>query len=90
MAIVTCKYSEICCLTLSKLCFLIYDIAPRHMLNAYLKFGMCNCSENFMVMSRCNACACVIVVDFSEHFCWYLVNMSFYAINLINAMLLYV
>jgi len=38
------------------------------MLNAYLKFGMCNGSENFMVMSRCYACACVIFVDFSEQF----------------------
>jgi len=34
------------------------------MLINYLKFGMCNCSENFMVMSRCHACASVIVVDF--------------------------
>jgi len=60
------------------------------MLNAYLKIGMCICSENFMVMSRCYACACVIFVVFSEQFCWYLVIMSFCGINLINAMLLYV
>jgi len=39
------------------------------MLNAYLELGMCNCSKNFMVMSRCYACAGVIFVDFSEHFC---------------------
>jgi len=58
------------------------------MLNAYLKFGMCICSENFMVMSRCYACASVIFVDFSEHFCWYLVFMFFYVIKLINATLL--
>jgi len=54
------------------------------MLNDYLNFGMCNCSGNFMVISRCYACAAVIFVDLSEHFCWYLVNMSFYGINLIN------
>jgi len=58
------------------------------MLNAYSKFGMCNCSKNFMGMSRCYACARVIFVDFSEHFYWYLVFMSFYGIKLINAMLL--
>jgi len=59
------------------------------MLNAYLKSGMCNCSENFMVMSRCYACASVIFVDFSEHFL-YLVFMFFYGIKLINAKLLLV
>jgi len=48
------------------------------MLNAYLEFGMCISSENFMVMSRCYAGAGVIFVDFSEHFCWYLVIMSLY------------
>jgi len=37
------------------------------MLNAYLEFGMCNCSKIFMVMSQCCACASVIFVDFSEH-----------------------
>jgi len=58
------------------------------MLNVYLKFGMCICSENFMGMSRCYACAPVIFVDFSEHFYWYLVFMSFDRIKLINAMLL--
>jgi len=58
------------------------------MLNNYLKFGMCNCSKNFIVMSRCYACVSVIIVDFSEYFCWYLVIMSFYGIKLINAMLL--
>ena len=58
------------------------------MLIIYLKFGMCNCSENFMVMSICYACASVVLVDFSEHFCWYPVIMSFYGIKLINAMLL--
>ena len=58
------------------------------MLNTYLKFGMCNCSENFMVMSKCHTCASVIFVDFSKHFCWYLVIMSFYRIKLINALLL--
>ena len=39
------------------------------MLNAYLEFGMCNCSEIFMVMSICYGCACIIFVDFSEYFC---------------------
>jgi len=39
------------------------------MLNAYLEFGMRICSKNFMVMSRCYACASVIFVDFSEYFC---------------------
>jgi len=58
------------------------------MLINYLKFGMCNGSENFMAMSRCHACASVIFVDFSEHSCWYLVIISFYGINLINALLL--
>ena len=58
------------------------------MLNTSLKFGMCNCSENFIVMSRCYACASVIFVDFFEHFCWYLVIMSFYRIKLMNALLL--
>ena len=58
------------------------------MLNTYLKFGMCNSTENFMVISRCYACAAVIFVDFSKHCCWYLVIMSFYGIKLINAMLL--
>jgi len=57
------------------------------MLINYLKFGMRNCPENFMVMSRCHACASVIFVDFSKHFCWYLVIMSFYGIKLINALL---
>jgi len=51
------------------------------MLNAYLKFGMCNCSETFVVRSRYYACASVIFVDFFEHFCWYLVIMSFYGIK---------
>jgi len=60
------------------------------MLITYLKFGMSNCSENFIVMSRCYACASVIFVDFSEHSYWYLVNMSFYGIKLINALLMYV
>jgi len=60
------------------------------MLIMYLKFGMCICSENFMVLSRCYACASVIFVGFSEQFCWYLVIMSFYGIKLINAMLLHV
>jgi len=58
------------------------------MLNTYLKFGMCNFSENFLVKSRCYACASVMFVDFSKHFCKYLVIMSFYGIKLINAMLL--
>jgi len=58
------------------------------MLNAYLEFGMCNCSESFMVMSRCYDCVSVIFVDFSEHFCLYLVIMSLYRIKLINALLL--
>jgi len=58
------------------------------MLIIYLEFGMCNCSEYFMVMSRCYVCASVIFVDFSEHFYWYLVIMSFYGIKLRNAMLL--
>jgi len=58
------------------------------MLNIYLKFGMCNCSANFMVMSKCYTCASVIFVDFSEHFYWYLVFMFFYGIKLINAILL--
>ena len=58
------------------------------MLINYLKFGMFNCSENFMVISRCHACASVIFVDVSEHTCWYLVIMSFYEIKLINALLL--
>jgi len=60
------------------------------MLITYLKFGMCNCSENFMVMSRCHAYASVIFVDFSEHSCWYLVIMFFYGIKLIKALLLYI
>ena len=60
------------------------------MLNAYLEFGMCNCSENFMVMSRCYACTSVIFVDFSEQVGWYLVIMSFNGIKLINTLLLYV
>jgi len=60
------------------------------MLNTYLKFGMCNCSEIFMVMCTCHACVSVIFVDFSEYFCWYLVIVSFYVIKLINAMLLIV
>jgi len=58
------------------------------MLNSYLEFGMCICSETFMVMSRCYASACVIFVDFSEDFCWYLVIMSFNGIKLINALVL--
>jgi len=45
-------------------------------------------SEHFMVVSRCYACACVIFVDFSEHFGLYLVIMSLYRIKLINALLL--
>jgi len=60
------------------------------MLITYHKFGMCNCSENFMVMPRCHACASVIFVDVSEHSYWYLVIMSFYGIKLIYALLLYV
>jgi len=60
------------------------------MLITYLKCGMCNCSENFMVMSRCHACASVMFVEFSEQSCWYLVIMSFYGLKLINALLLYV
>jgi len=55
------------------------------MLITYLKFGMCNCSEHFMVMSRYLACASVIFVDFSEQSCWYLLIMPFYGIKLINA-----
>jgi len=39
------------------------------MLYYYLNFGMCNCSEMFMVMYRCHACASVIFVDFFEYFC---------------------
>jgi len=58
------------------------------MLITYLEFGMCNSFENFMVMSRCHACASVIFVDFSEYSCWYFVFMSFYGIKLINALLL--
>ena len=58
------------------------------MLLKYLKFGRCNCSKNFMVMSRCHACASVIFVDLSEHSCWYLLIMFFYGIKLINAFLL--
>jgi len=58
------------------------------MLITYFKFGMCNCSEKFMVMSRCYACASVIFVDFSEYSCWYLAFMPFYGIKLINALLL--
>ena len=53
-------------------------------------FGMYNCSENFMVMSRCYAYVSVIFVGFSEQSCWYLVIMSFYGIKLINALLLHV
>ena len=60
------------------------------MLITYLKFAMCNCSENFMVMSKYHACASIMFVDFSEHSCWYLVIMSFYGIKLINALLLHV
>jgi len=56
------------------------------MLNAYIKIDMCNCSEIFMVMSQCYACASVIIVDFSEHFYWYLVIMSLYTIKLINVL----
>jgi len=58
------------------------------MLNSYLNFGMCNCSEIFMVMFRCYTYASVIFVDFSECFCLYLVIMLFYGIKLINALLL--
>ena len=58
------------------------------MLITYLKFGMCICSENFMVMSRCYACASVFFVDVSEHSRWYFVVMSFNGIKLINALLL--
>ena len=60
------------------------------MLITYVKFAMRNCFENFMVISRCHACVSVMFVDFSEHSCWYLVIMSFYRINLINVLLLYV
>jgi len=60
------------------------------MLNAYLEFGMRNCSKNFMVMSRCYPCASIIFVDFSEYVCWYLVIISFNGIKLINALLLYI
>jgi len=48
------------------------------MLIKYLKFGMCNCSENFMVMPRFLACACVNFVDFSEYSARYLLIMPFY------------
>ena len=58
------------------------------MLNAYLEFGMCNCSENFVVVSRCYACACVIVVDFSKHLCWYHITMPLYGIKLISTMII--
>jgi len=58
------------------------------MLNTYLKFGLCNCSEIFVVMCRCHACLSVIFEDFSEYFCWYLVIMSLYGIKLISTMLL--
>jgi len=58
------------------------------MLIIYLTLGMCIRSENFVVMSRCYACASVIFVDFSGDFCWYLVIISFYGIKLINAILL--
>ena len=58
------------------------------MLINYLKFGMCNCSENFMVMLSCHTYASVIFVDFSEYSCWYLVIIPFYRIKLINALLL--
>ena len=37
------------------------------MLITYLKFGMCNCSVNFMVMPRGLACAAVTFVEFPEH-----------------------
>jgi hypothetical protein len=56
------------------------------MIIKYLKFGMCICSENFMVMSRCLACASVSFVDFSEHSYWYLLIMLFYGIKFIKAL----
>ena len=34
------------------------------MLIKYFKFGLCNCSENFIVMCRCLACASVNFIDF--------------------------
>jgi len=58
------------------------------MLIKYLKFGMCNCSEFFMVKSRYIACASVMFVDFSEHSCGYLLMIPFYGIKLINAFLI--
>jgi len=56
------------------------------MLIKYRKFGMCNCSEKFMVMPRGLACVYVIFVDFSDYICWYLLIMPFYGIKLIKAL----
>jgi len=39
------------------------------MLSDCLNFGMCSCSEIFIVMYRCYTYASVIFVDFSEYFC---------------------
>jgi hypothetical protein len=55
------------------------------MFSKYLKFGMCFCSENFMVMSRYLACASVIFVEFSEYSCWYILIMPLHGIKLIKA-----
>jgi hypothetical protein len=55
------------------------------MLIRYLNFCMYNCSKNFMVMSRCFACAPVIFIDFSEYSCWYVLFMLFYGLKLIKA-----
>jgi len=55
------------------------------MIIKYLKFGMCNCPENFMVMFMCHGYASVIVVDFSEYLCLYLLIMLFFGNKLINA-----
>ena len=55
------------------------------MLIKYLKFGMCYCSERFMVMYMWPAYAPVIFVEFSEHSCGYLLIVLFYGIKLIKA-----
>jgi len=58
------------------------------MLIKYLKFGLCNCSENFVVMSKYLACASGMFVDFSDHYCWYPLIMPLHGIKLINALFL--
>ena len=54
------------------------------MIIRYLKFGKYNCSEHFMVMFMCHACASVIFIDFSEYLCSYLLIMLFYGIKVVN------